>query len=169
MIPGGTVSVSSIALAALGQTATVDAHGVISIAQGGNPNGITLVNGSTAPYTAGLRATIDALYTPFCGAPLYGLGEDIVVPLERYLLTFSTGNIVAGTVTTHAMSQESAGRYDRSRQAYGSLRHQHGVGRGRRPLGHDGAGRRRPVADPGARDAVAVKSRRLVGGRVSDR
>jgi hypothetical protein len=106
VIPNGVVLVSTTAPVALGQTATIDANGTITVTQGGNPAGVTIVNGGTAPYTTGLAATVNGNSTAAIFAePLYGLAADIAAPLDRFLLTFSTQGVAAGTLVEHAMSQ----------------------------------------------------------------
>lgn len=105
MIPNGVVSVSSTSGVNLGQTATIDGMGEITITQGGNLAGVTLVNSSTTPYTTGLAATANGAFAPIFAEPLYGLAEDIAAPLDLLLLTFTTQGVAAGTLIEHAMSQ----------------------------------------------------------------
>jgi hypothetical protein len=105
VIPNGVVTVSTSAPVELGQTATIDANGVLTVTQGGNPAGVTLVNGSTTPYTTGLAAAADGIAAAIFAEPLYGLAEDIAAPLDQLLLTFTTQGVAAGTLIEHAMSQ----------------------------------------------------------------
>lgn len=106
IIGGGIVVATSVAPAALGETATVDGNGIITVTQGGSPTAVTLVNGSTREYTAGLAAAANnGGAAPIFAEPLFGLAEDIAAPLDQFLLTFSTQGIAAGAVVTHAMSQ----------------------------------------------------------------
>lgn len=106
VIPNGVVVASSYAPADIGQTATVDANGELTVTNSGNPGGITLVNGSTSPYTTGLATAINGQSpTPIFAEPLYGLAEDIAAPLGKFLLTFTTQGVTAGTLIEHAMSQ----------------------------------------------------------------
>lgn len=101
----GTVVSMSTAPVKLGQTATFDAQGQSTVADGGNPDGVTLVNAGNMAFTSGLAAGAGGPVTPLIAEPLYGLGENIVVPLEQFLLTFSTQGIAPGTLIVHAMSQ----------------------------------------------------------------
>lgn len=106
VIPNGVVVASSYAPADIGQTATVDANGALTVTASGNPQGVTLVNGSTSPYTTGLAAAVNGQApTPIFAEPLYGLAEDIAAPLDKFLLTFTTQGVSAGTLVEHAMSQ----------------------------------------------------------------
>jgi hypothetical protein len=102
---GDIVAMSAVPVV-LGETATVDGEGTFTITQGSNPSGVTIVNGSTRPYTSGLAAAVDDVRaTPLLAEPLYGLAENINAPLDRFLLAFSTQGIGEGTPIAHAMSQ----------------------------------------------------------------
>lgn len=106
LVANGVVTMSATAPVDLGQTATVDANGVITVTQGGSPNAVTLVNSSSNPFTTGLAAAADGgSAAAIFAEPLYGLAEDIVAPLDQVLLTFSTAGIQVGTLVRHAMSQ----------------------------------------------------------------
>ena len=106
VIANGVVVASSYAPVEIGQTATVAANGELTVTVTGNPAGITLVNGSTTPYTTGVAAAINGQNpAPIFAEPLFGLAEDIAAPLDKFLLTFSTQGVTPGTLVEHAMSQ----------------------------------------------------------------
>lgn len=105
LVADGVVTMSATAAVDLGQTATVDANGMITVTQGGRPNAVTLVNSSSNPFTTGLAAGADGGSAAIFAEPLYGLAEDIVAPLDQVLLTFSTAGVQVGTLVRHAMSQ----------------------------------------------------------------
>lgn len=106
-IAGGvTVVQSTSAPVQLGQTATLGENFVIVVTSAGKAGAVTLVNGTTQPFTTGL-ADRDGVPqpTPVFAAPLYGLGESIMAPLDQFLLTFNTQGMAPGTAIEHAMSQ----------------------------------------------------------------
>jgi hypothetical protein len=106
-VVGGVVIVQSTsAPVELGQTATLGADSRITVTTAGRSDAVTLVNGTTSPFTTGLAAAHDAGQpAPVFAEPLYGLGEDIAAPLDQFLLTFTTQGTTVGTVIEHAMSQ----------------------------------------------------------------
>jgi hypothetical protein len=106
VVANGVVDVSTMAPVALGQTATFNPDGTITVTRGGTSAGVTLVNGGTTPYTTGLAAPANGnVPAAIFAEPLYGLAEDIVAPLDQCLLTFSTQGVAAGTLVATAMSQ----------------------------------------------------------------
>ena len=106
VIPNGVVIASDTVPVELGQTVTIDVNGVLTVTQGGNPAGVTLVNSTTRPFTTGLMATANSAgFGPIFAEPLYGLAEDIAAPADQFLLTFSTDGVPPGSVIQHAMAQ----------------------------------------------------------------
>lgn len=106
-IAGGVIVVQSTsAPVVLGQTATLGKDFAIVVAEGGRADAVTLANDTTQPFTTGLadRGGVPQP-TPIFAAPLYGLGESIMAPLDQFLLTFNTGGMAPGTAIEHAMSQ----------------------------------------------------------------
>ncbi|WP_165187750.1 hypothetical protein [Caulobacter soli] len=86
----------------LGDVFTYVAGGAPTVTPGGNPRGVTVLNGTTDPLTAGLAAGSPTL---FVSAPLYGLGGDIFAPKDSFLVTFSTAGLSPGAVLNTSMSQ----------------------------------------------------------------
>lgn len=103
---GVTIVQSTSAPVQLGQTATLGEDFVIVVTTAGRADAVTLVNGTTRPFTTGLadrRGVPEP--SPVFAAPLYGLGESIMAPLDQFLLTFNTGGMTPGTAMEHSMSQ----------------------------------------------------------------
>jgi hypothetical protein len=106
VINNAVITAMTTAPVALGQTAAIDAKGVLTVTQGGNPTGVTIVNQGTTRYTAGLAVPVNGnAVAPIFAEPLHGLAEDIAAPREQFLLTFTTQGVAAGTLIGHAMSQ----------------------------------------------------------------
>jgi len=106
MVGNAVVTVSSSAPVDLGMTATVGSNMQIAVTRGGNPDGVTIVNGVSTPYTTGLMArAIGGDFAPIFAEPLYGLAADIAAPLDQFLLTFSTQGVAPGALIEHAVSQ----------------------------------------------------------------
>ena len=104
----GTVVMESTTAAPvqLGQTATLGEDRALVVTTDGTADAVTLVNGTTQRFITGLAALGEsAAPTPLIAAPLYGLGEAIMAPLDQYLLTFSTQGLAPGTPIDHSMSQ----------------------------------------------------------------
>jgi hypothetical protein len=105
---GGTVITASIAkAAALGDIATF-ADNTLTISGGGYAKGVTIVNTTTTPYIAGLSAAnpnVAGNFSPLVAVPLYGLAEDILAPLDTFLVTFSTAGTALGGPLPYSMSQ----------------------------------------------------------------
>jgi hypothetical protein len=106
VVANGIITVFTAAPVELGQTAAIDTGGTLTVTQGGNPTGVTILNKGTTPYTAGLAVQAnDDFLSPIFAEPLHGLAEDIAAPREQFLLTFTTQGVAAGTLIGHAMSQ----------------------------------------------------------------
>jgi hypothetical protein len=105
MVANAVIISTSTAPVDLGQTATVDENMRIAVSQGGNSDGVTIVNGIATPYTTGLMASGNGALAPIFAEPLHGLAADIAAPLDQFLLTFTTQGVAPGTLVEHAMSQ----------------------------------------------------------------
>jgi len=105
---GGIVkTVTATALVAPGDIATFSANG-LAVSAGGYPAGVTIVNTTTTPYTAGLSARsmeMEGDFSPVASVPLYGLSEDIVAPVDKFLVTFSTAGAQVGAPFPHSVTQ----------------------------------------------------------------
>jgi len=105
---GGVLKSITFADVALGDIATFDGSGTLKVTTGGYPAGVTIVNATTEPYTAGLSArSMDAggNFSPVAGVPLYGLSEDVIAPVDKFLVTFSTAGVPVGAPFAHSMTQ----------------------------------------------------------------
>jgi len=110
LVANGLVAVWKTAPVNPGQTATLDdANGApaLTVTEGGDSTGVTLVNRSATTYTMGLagRGWPSDEFAPIFGATLHGHTEDFVAPLAQILLTFSTNGSVRGTLVEHSMSK----------------------------------------------------------------
>jgi len=76
----------------------------LATSTGGNPHGVTFRNATKEPQVAGLAVGGEAPVT-VAAVPLDGLGEDIIVPLDTLLLTFSTAGARPGGALTQSMTQ----------------------------------------------------------------
>ncbi|MES2153364.1 MAG: hypothetical protein V4508_26585 [Pseudomonadota bacterium] len=85
-----------------GQILTItDALGSASVAGGGDPLAITINNVSGTQFEAGLAQAAQASGTqPLSAFPLYGSGFQLITPVERILLAFSTQAWQLGQVVT---------------------------------------------------------------------
>lgn len=105
-VSGSVIDVSVSASVELGDVFTYVSGGAPTVTPGGNPKGVTVLNGTTDPLTAGLGAgPAGGPLMPFVSAPLYGLGGDIFAPKDSFLVTFSTAGLSSGAVLNASMSQ----------------------------------------------------------------
>lgn len=105
-ISGSMIDTSIAASVVLGDVFTYVSGGEPTVTPGGNPRGVTVLNGTTDPLSAGLGTGMDGgSPMPFVSAPLYGLGGDIFAPRDSYLVTFSTAGLGRGSVLNTSMSQ----------------------------------------------------------------
>ena len=82
----------------LGQILQVQSDDEGVIADGGRPDAVSIRNTLTTQLTCGVSQYqhLDNAPKPFCAFPLYGLQEDVMVPIEKVLLMFSTTPINTG-------------------------------------------------------------------------
>lgn len=105
---GSVVTLGATADVSLGDIATFSVANGLTVTPGGYPAGVTIVNSTTTPYTAGLSArSMDAGgdFSPVASVPLYGLSEDIVAPVDKFLVTFSTAGAHVGAPFPHSVTQ----------------------------------------------------------------
>ncbi len=110
LIGNGAVIQSSVVIdVTLGDIVTfTDPQTPLKVTSGGYAQGVTIVNTSTTPYTAGLNArSMEAAgeFSPVAGVPLYGLAEAIIAPVDKFLVTFSTAGTLAGQPLPYSMTQ----------------------------------------------------------------
>lgn len=113
IIPNGQITASnSFAIDSLTPPETLqiqDAHGNGQVVDGGTAGAITIQNNSTTQYTCGISAPVSvnpsSAPSLLCAFNLYGSGnEDVIVPIEKVLLMFSTKPVNTGTVIEQAYS-----------------------------------------------------------------
>lgn len=105
LIPNGKVRASFHTLIELGQTLNVVPGGTGAVVAGGPKQAISIHNTTQTPYTCGIsQQSGDGKSNPMCGFPLYGLQLDVMAPIEKVLLMFSTTPVNTGTVIEQAYS-----------------------------------------------------------------
>lgn len=103
---GVTIDASNSLPINLGQTLDVnDPKGTGVVKDGGLSEGISILNDTSAPFTCGISQTQGGTTTPLCAFPLFGNGLDVIVPIEKVLLTFASSPIDTGTVIEQAFAQ----------------------------------------------------------------
>ena len=104
IIPNGEVVASFSADIDLGQTLQVQAGGIGDVVSGGPATAISILNQTTKQYTCGVSQMQNGTSSPICAFPLYGTQMDVIAPIERVLLMFSTLPVNTGTVIEQAYS-----------------------------------------------------------------
>ncbi|AQR60923.1 hypothetical protein BZG35_04090 [Brevundimonas sp. LM2] len=98
IISDGTIVASAAADITLGQTANVDVDGNLETVSEGTASAISILNESSTQYTAGISQKVAGSANPMCAIPLHGNMLDVVVPIEKVLLTFASRTVNTGTV-----------------------------------------------------------------------
>jgi hypothetical protein len=105
IIPGGEITATSPYDITLDQTLTVGAGGVGTVTAGGTQLAISIVNTTDTQFTCGVSELQNGVAMPLCAFPLYGGGGvDVIAPIEKVLLMFSTKPVNTGTVIEQAYS-----------------------------------------------------------------
>jgi hypothetical protein len=103
IISGGEVDASFAAAIDLGQTLNVQAGGIGDVTSGGPAQAISVYNTTKTQFTCGIsQEAADGSTNPMCAFPLYGQQLDVIAPIEKVLLTFSTLPVNTGTVIEQA-------------------------------------------------------------------
>lgn len=105
IIANGKITASASCNADLGQTAYVTQNGNITPATGGQDGAISILNQGTQPWTTGISQLTNGQANPMCAIPLYGKNMDVVVPIQKVLLTFASNTVNTGTVVYKAYSE----------------------------------------------------------------
>jgi hypothetical protein len=105
IIPNGQIVASFAADIDLGQTLQVQAGGIGTVVNGGPDVAISVLNQTSTPFTCGISQVQAGVATPLCAFPLYGNGLDVIAPIEKVLLMFSSLPVNTGTVVFQAYSQ----------------------------------------------------------------
>lgn len=91
----------------LGQTLNVTSTsgtGTVDVTHG-TAGAISISNGIKSQFTCGISQTqADGTVAAMCAFPLYGLNLDLIAPIEKVLLMFSTSPVNTGTVIEQAYS-----------------------------------------------------------------
>jgi hypothetical protein len=103
IIPNGNVAASFPQDIGLGQTLQVVDPGIGQLMNGGTPDTISILNTTDAEYTCGIaQQPTNGPANPICAFPLYGQQLDVIAPIEKVLLAFSTVPVNTGTVVEQA-------------------------------------------------------------------
>ena len=98
IIPGGDIVASFAAGITLGETLNVAAGGVGNVTSTGLPTAISILNTVSTPFTCGISELQGTTYNALCAFPLFGNNEDVIAPIEKVFLMFSTQPVDTGTV-----------------------------------------------------------------------
>lgn len=101
--PGYQITAGYSAPVTLGQTLQVGANGFGPVVGGGDPQAISINNTIAQQFTCGIsQSAADGSTNPLCAFPLYGNQLDVIVPIEKVLLLFSTTPVNTGAVVEQA-------------------------------------------------------------------
>lgn len=101
---GTIVAMSSIDIG-LGQTATADKNGVLTVANQGTDGAISIDNESSHQWTAGIAQYSGGQPSPMVALPLYGNFFEVMAPVEKILLMFIAGSVSVGTIIRSSRSR----------------------------------------------------------------
>ncbi len=104
IIPNGQIDASYSTDINLGQMLNVVAGGTGTVVGGGPSTAISIQNTTTTPFTCGISEVTGGSAKPLCAFPLYGTQMDVMAPIEKVLLMFSTTPVNTGTVIEQAYS-----------------------------------------------------------------
>jgi hypothetical protein len=104
IIPNGKVTASFSTNIDLGQTLNVVAGGTGDVTKGGPRQAVSVNNTTTTQFTCGISQRAGTATNPMCAFPLYGQHLDVIAPIEKVLLMFSTKPVNTGTVIEQAYS-----------------------------------------------------------------
>lgn len=108
IIPNGQIKAAANYNIDLGQTLNVNSTtgtGAVDT-KSGLPGAISINNTTQTPFTCGIsQQQGDGTYAPLCAFPLFGVSMDVMGPIEKVFLMFSTTPVNTGTVVYQAYSQ----------------------------------------------------------------
>ncbi len=102
--PNTNVVASAAVDISLGQQWNVEPGGGNNVTTAGPAIAISINNTTTTPFTCGVSMEQNGVFNPLCAFPLYGGGLDIIAPIEKVVLIFSTLPVNTGTVIEQAFS-----------------------------------------------------------------
>jgi hypothetical protein len=106
IVPGGEVRATNSYKTNLGQTLDViDKSGTGMVTQDGTAGAISILNKTSTQFTCGIsERQPNGGVTPTCAFSLFGNNLDVIAPIQRVLLLFSTLPVNTGTVVYKAYS-----------------------------------------------------------------
>lgn len=102
IISNGQITASFSTDITLGQTLNVESGGVGSVVNGGPATAISIFNTTSTQFTCGISEEVEGQAKPLCAFPLFGNNLDVIAPIEKVLLLFSTNPVNTGTVIMQA-------------------------------------------------------------------
>ncbi len=102
IVPDGHIDASYATDINLGQMLNVVPGGTGAVVDGGPSTAISIQNTTATPFTCGISEMTGGKAKPLCAFPLYGNQMDVMAPIEKVLLMFSTTTINTGTVIEKA-------------------------------------------------------------------
>jgi hypothetical protein len=87
-----------------GQTLQVQQGGFGRVVPGGPSSAISILNQSQTPYTCGISQLVGNSLATCCAFPLFGNMMDVIAPVNKVMLMFSTLPVNVGTVVFQAFS-----------------------------------------------------------------
>lgn len=94
-----------------GQTFQIGAGGSVAVLREGPPAAISILNTTGQPLTCGISEMQNGTSTPACAFPLNGNSVDVITPLEKLLLMFSTVTVSTGSVLDQSFILSGPGAY----------------------------------------------------------
>jgi len=104
IIPNGEITPIFSASITLGQTLSVGSDGSGQVVTGGPSTAISIMNKSMTKFTCGISEVQNSAVNPLCAFPLYGNSVDVIAPIEKVLLMFSSSLVPTGTVIMQAFA-----------------------------------------------------------------
>ncbi|HEY6553563.1 MAG TPA: hypothetical protein VI669_09415 [Vicinamibacteria bacterium] len=102
IITNGQIFASNSVDIDLGQILMAGPGGVGPVVNGGPSLAISIQNTTSGPFTCGISQMQNGSSTPLCAFPLFGNNLDVIAPIEKVLLLFSTIPVNTGTVIMQA-------------------------------------------------------------------
>ena len=104
IIPNGSITAGYHTNIDLGEQLNVVAKGTGSVVSGGPTTAISIYNTTQTPFTCGISEVVEGTAKPLCAFPLYGTQLDVMAPIAKVFLMFSTKPVNTGTVIEQAYS-----------------------------------------------------------------
>lgn len=101
---GITVLASDVQPMNLGDILSVDSTGVPNVNTGGADGDITVLNKGNKPWTGGMGQMVAGALSPLCAFPLNGNFAITMMPYEKVLLVFESGQTDTGAVVEETTS-----------------------------------------------------------------